>query len=459
MDELERVRELYGEPQAGPFAEARVRARLDAAIGAGAEGEAGARSGIGAGSGSRRPRPPWAMAVAGLAVAVAAATAVIAVPVTSGVPGSGGPGSGGPGSGGTSGGPGTGAAGLSGLSGLSGRSILLAAATSAESGAGAEAGAGTTAAGAYWHVAKLRRRTLPEPLGDGPDRYRVVEWRLTELWAARDGRAWTASRALGVRPAGEADEAAWRRDGSPSEWRNGPAGLSTSPGEGELTEITGEAPFSMAGHGMTLRRIEGLPSDPRALRDLVAGTVAEPPAPGTPAPGTPAPGTTDPDTTDHGTTGGDGTVPDGTAGSGDTTGEAGMAHGTHRTGRAGRAAVDGGLVADALSGLLWSKPSPPAVRAAAYRALAESPDVRYLGRAADARGRAGEAFSFTVRTPVPFRRTLVIDPGTSQVLSSTTSGRPGAAGDEVEVVLEAGWTDDGPAVTPVSRLPRVPWPS
>ncbi|MFF0306254.1 hypothetical protein ACFYSC_02435 [Streptosporangium sp. NPDC004379] len=431
MDELERVRELYGEPQAGPFAEARVRARLDAAIGAGAEGEAGARSGIGAGSGSRRPRPPWAMAVAGLAVAVAAATAVIAVPVTSGVPGSGGPGSGG---------PGTGAA------GLSGRSILLAAATSAESGAGAGAGAGagTTAAGAYWHVAKLRRRTLPEPLGGGPDRYRVVEWRLTELWAARDGRAWTASRALGVRPAGEADEAAWRRDGSPSEWRNGPARLSTSPGGGELTEITGEAPFSMAGHGMTLRRVEGLPSDPRALRDLVTGTVAEPPAPGT---------------TDHGTTGGDGTVPGGTAGIGDTTGEAGMAHGTHGTGGAGRAAVDGGLVADALSGLLWSKPSPPAVRAAAYRALAESPDVRYLGRAADVRGRAGEAFSFTVRTPVPFRRTLVIDPGTSQVLSSTTSGRPGAAGDEVEVVLEAGWTDDGPAVTPVSRLPRVPGPS
>jgi hypothetical protein len=32
------------------------------------------------------------------------------------------------------------------------------------------------------------------------------------------------------------------------------------------------------------------------------------------------------------------------------------------------------------------------------------------------------------------------------VLSSTVTGRPGVSGDQVEVVLDAGWTDDKPAV-------------
>lgn len=112
---------------------------------------------------------------------------------------------------------------------------------------------------------------------------------------------------------------------------------------------------------------------------------------------------------------------------------------------------DGGVLADALSGLLWSKPSSPEVRAAAYRALAELPNVRYLGTATDERGRKGAAFSFTVRTspavpvPIPVQRTLIIDVASSRVLSSTdTGGGPGAVGDEVEVVLEAGWTDDRP---------------
>ncbi|MEU6779978.1 hypothetical protein ABZ912_12295 [Nonomuraea angiospora] len=91
------------------------------------------------------------------------------------------------------------------------------------------------------------------------------------------------------------------------------------------------------------------------------------------------------------------------------------------------------LLADALTGLLWTKPSPPAVRAAAYRALADLPEVRYLGK----RDR-GEAFSYAL--PDGTQRTLVIDPATSQVLSRTDNGpSPGT-----ERVIEAGWTDRGP---------------
>jgi hypothetical protein len=99
---------------------------------------------------------------------------------------------------------------------------------------------------------------------------------------------------------------------------------------------------------------------------------------------------------------------------------------------------DAGLLADALGGLLWTKPSPPAVRAAAYRALADLPGVHYLGDRTDTRGRSGEAFSFGL--PSGARRTLIIDPLTSQVLSSTDD-RAG----RTEIVLIAGWTDEGPS--------------
>ncbi|GAA3125721.1 CU044_5270 family protein [Streptosporangium carneum] len=378
MDELRTVRELYGEPPPDPLLKARVRGLLDA--------EPRRRRGL----------LPWTVGLAGLATAAAvtAAAVVVALPRVTGEP---------PGA--------TGKAGASSpASTVSGRSILLAAATTAESG--------PSATGAYWHVRKLNRRTYPERLGSGANRYWMVESRLTEQWVTEDGRVWSGSRALGAAPGSGADEEAWRRDGSPATWRGRP--LSTSPGKGALTAVTGKAPFSMAGRDMTIQQIRALPTDPEALRRWVTETVRDTPA-----------------------------------GSAD------------------------GVVADALGGLLWSKPSPPDVRAAAYRALAELPNVRYLGRTTDERGRQGAAFSFTLRatdlsratigspatddspaadgpraadaaqTAATVRRTLIIDSGTSQVLSSTVTGLPGGVGDQVEVVLEAAWTNTEPTVPAV----------
>ncbi|MFI6816536.1 CU044_5270 family protein [Nonomuraea sp. NPDC050328] len=96
-----------------------------------------------------------------------------------------------------------------------------------------------------------------------------------------------------------------------------------------------------------------------------------------------------------------------------------------------------GVLADALSGLLWSKPAPPAVRAAAYRALAGLPAVRLLGPATDERGRSGMAFAYDLAWPRPAHRELIIDPADGQVLASVTDGRP-------ELIAHAGWTDQGP---------------
>ncbi|TMR90230.1 hypothetical protein [Nonomuraea basaltis] len=145
--------------------------------------------------------------------------------------------------------------------------------------------------------------------------------------------------------------------------------------QGRVTRITGRSPFSMAGRDLTFGQIQSLPSEAGVLRERVAAMLP---------------------------------------------------------------AGSEGLLADALSGLLWTKPSAPGVRAAAYRALADLPEVRYLGARTDARGRAGEAFSFEL--PSGAQRTLIIDPITSQVLSSADSGQGGRS----EIVLGAGWTDRGP---------------
>ncbi len=167
-----------------------------------------------------------------------------------------------------------------------------------------------------------------------------------------------------------------QRDGGPETelWVNA-RGRAWTAERGRVSRVTGRPPFSLAGRGMTYEQIRALPAEAGALRDQVAAL-----------------------------------LPDGSR----------------------------GLLADALSGLLWTKPSAPGVRAAAYRALADLPEVRSLGAATDPRGRGGEAFAYGL--PSGVRRTLIIDPASSQVLSSVDSGQGGRS----ELVLTAGWTDQAP---------------
>ncbi|WP_019632057.1 hypothetical protein [Actinomadura atramentaria] len=83
-----------------------------------------------------------------------------------------------------------------------------------------------------------------------------------------------------------------------------------------------------------------------------------------------------------------------------------------------------------------------AVRAAACRALADSPGVVATGPASDARGRAGVGLKLASEPPT----TVIIDPDGPSVLTQSMSG--GAPEDQV-VYLEAGWTDGPPHVPSV----------
>lgn len=106
------------------------------------------------------------------------------------------------------------------------------------------------------------------------------------------------------------------------------------------------------------------------------------------------------------------------------------------------------VVKNCATDLLSYVPAPPKVRAAAYRMLAATPGVTAMGEVADERGRTGVGLRVRVLRGVA--DTVIIDPGSSLVLSTsrTVPGVPGKV-DKV-LYLEAGWTDGGP------RIPALP---
>lgn len=105
-----------------------------------------------------------------------------------------------------------------------------------------------------------------------------------------------------------------------------------------------------------------------------------------------------------------------------------------------------------LAELLWSLPAPPAVRAAAFRALADLGNVTDLGerdgnwvlRIKFAELPPADKFADGVVPEGAGQMTLVIDPETSQLVSTTNFQGT------IEV-LQAEWTDDMPPVHIVTK--------
>ena len=126
-------------------------------------------------------------------------------------------------------------------------------------------------------------------VGPAGNRYTVLEVVDRQYWAAtnpRDGSP-DMSQALYVRLASPADEAAWRRDGSPRVWKSTgqeaalatPTGTSEgwllplSAARGKLTAMTaayGSQPFNVGSKALSLRQLRALPADPARLKTLLS---------------------------------------------------------------------------------------------------------------------------------------------------------------------------------------------
>jgi hypothetical protein len=118
-------------------------------------------------------------------------------------------------------------------------------------------------------------------------------------------------------------------------------------------------------------------------------------------------------------------------------------------------------VAEVLANLLVDVPAPPDVRAAAYRALADMPNVRSIGLTRDELGRAGvgilididgiliDTAGIVVTRGGPYKagkvtRKLIIDSDTSHVLASETKVGESSDSFSGTLILQVGWTDGEP---------------
>ncbi|TCO30297.1 hypothetical protein EV652_105291 [Kribbella steppae] len=275
---------------------------------------------------------------------------------------------------------------------MSAGQVLLVAATHEEK---AEATTGT-----YFRVRKVQSKEWTVMPGKivccgsqpaGPGGYKLRELVVTETWTGlKGGTGWLGVRSLGASPATPADEAAWRRAGSPSSWNTGPADtregedriLSSKPGKATFFEVRdGADRYTALGLNGTLEDVLALPSTPEELRARLLKVAS-------------------------------GTAPD---------------------------ASQVSALAQISSGLLSDTPALPKVRAAAYRLLAGLPGATVKHNIVDLAGRTGTAVGFSFPA-YQLKLQLIIDPKTGRLLSSSHTG--GKNGDST--VLLSGWTDDTP---------------
>ncbi|GAA4619585.1 CU044_5270 family protein [Actinoallomurus vinaceus] len=264
--------------------------------------------------------------------------------------------------------------------GTSGNALLVAA-TNAEKAA---------PSGAYWHTRRIDG-TIYAVGRTRADHYKIESKQQYDSWVGRDGRESRNYSDLPARPWTAQDKAKWQRAGSPMTVQvptaDGPGVLFLNP----KSPVGPPHPRPMKGnevrrfYGMTPAQIAKLPTEPKALEKRLLALR------------------------------GDWHAYSSTA----VKERLGALRGEERV----RALSDvaGDLLADA--------PTPPKVRAAAFRMLAAQPGVRAGGTATDPLGRTGTVISLPLETTVPlgiytapkqlgtYRRQWIIDPGTGTLLA------------------------------------------
>jgi hypothetical protein len=244
-------------------------------------------------------------------------------------------------------------------------------------------------------------------VGPPGNRYLVLEVVNRQYWAAtnpRDGSP-DMSQARYVQAASPADEAAWRRDGSPRVWKGvgqetglaDPAASSDgwlrplSAAPGKLTALTaayGAQPFNVGARDLSLRQLQALPADPANLKALLLAGWS-----------------------------GDSSV--GTATS---------------------------YLFQTVPAVL-EMPVKPAVRSALYKLLASLPGVQSIGAVTDVAGQQGVAVAYTARYP---SCGMQIDLTSSAVLNA-----PLFSSCTIQQVLIIG-PDDGMPLAEELRYTRLP---
>ncbi|WP_151484106.1 CU044_5270 family protein [Streptomyces albicerus] len=267
----------------------------------------------------------------------------------------------------------------------SGSQVLLAAASHVERQ--------PAASGKYWYVVEtLADRQKVPGKNYSIDIRQEVRW-----WtAAAKNRYWSQSLDVGARPATEADEAAWKADGSPMSWdmRDVTGEIVTYAGKGEIAhDAPGGIADSVPMGEVPLRLLPTLPTDAKALRKRLFELVDK-----------------------------------------------------HYNGP--EWTLDRIVVEDAVQ-LATTLPSTPALRAAAYRLLAAEPGVRSLGDVKDHAGRTGYAVALTAEYAPGTERRLIFDKSTGmplgQEMVSTRSGDGRKKGDLLSyTTFTMKWTNQAP---------------
>ncbi|MBW8486799.1 CU044_5270 family protein [Actinomadura parmotrematis] len=249
--------------------------------------------------------------------------------------------------------------------------------------------------------------------------YTVLSRRIDELWypTAPGAAGRIASQDLGVRPATPADAAAWRAAGSPD----------------RVTERCDEG--AIIGYKGSGRRPDGITEEVPIRRHCRRLDVR--PGPRTTAPLPSAPGTLGrpPVGLDPARLSGDPAVL-----------RRQLLSWTRAGGLVGPVRGDSAQLWAAAGTLVASPVGPvrPAVRAAAYRVLADLPDVRSLGPVTDQRGRRGQALTRTgsnTEAVAPGTYRLTVDPRTGAPLATTYQG---TGSGEYSLILRYGYTDQPP---------------
>ncbi|MFG1700647.1 hypothetical protein [Nonomuraea sp. NPDC049309] len=249
--------------------------------------------------------------------------------------------------------------------------------------------------GTYWRTRIIMEWTHSLRFGTKAHPYRLSERLAAERWATRDGRFWSGSRNLGARPAGPADEKAWRRDGSPTTWNRSIDGrtvkLSAGPAPGHVVPERNKKRFVLAGQLLTYDEVQRLPADPRRLKAWLNQAA--------------------------------------------------------RVRKIPEKDLDSWVRND-VRRLMFDLPVPKEVRAGAYRLLRTLPGMRAAGQAEDALGRTGAAVVWTwAEGGSSGTERFIVDTARMVLLSHENIRKDGArpADRTTTTLVEAGWTDTPPA--------------